>query len=262
MFIKVRARVSVRTAAEVSCSARPRARRAVAGGPLIGLLLALALLPMRLDAAQAAEVAAAALDTQAVRLDMHRYFSGEKNGGIWLMSVGAPAAVAGAGLLFYSGPSGEFSRGMGYPLLALGAVEFFGGLIFYLNTNRRVPRFDEQLRTQPAAFAAAELARIRRVNRELSFLTAVELTLMVASGTMAGVGALRGLDTLSGVGTGLLVQSTVLFIYDQFAARRALRYTDSLLHFNAGIVTAPAGAGGATSNLAPRGVVLTLFGQY
>lgn len=223
-----------------------------------GLLLALVLLPLRAQPAQAAEAPAAAVDTQAMRLSMHRYFGGEKNGGIWLMSVGAPAAVVGAGLLFHSG---EFYRGLGYPLLALGAAEFFGGLIFYLNTNRRVPRLDQQLRRTPAAFAAAELTRIRRVNRELSFLTAVELTLMVASGTMAGVGALRGLDTLSGVGTGLLVQSTVLFIYDQFAARRALRYTDTLLLFNAEIATAPATAG-SPANLTPRGLVLSLFGQY
>lgn len=226
-----------------------------------GLWLALALLSLSTRTAQAAEGAAPAIDTQAVRLDMHRYFGGERNGGIWLMSVGAPAAVAGAGLLFYAGQPGEFSRGLGYPLLAFGAVELFGGLIFYLNTNRRLPRFDQELRTRPAAFAAAELKRIQRVNRELSFLTAVELTVMVAGGTMAGVGALRGLDTLSGVGTGLLIQSAVLFIYDQFAARRALRYTDSLLLFNAGIVTAPPGTA-AGASLAPRGLVLSLLGQF
>ena len=232
----------------------------MAGFCRVGLLLALVLVPLQLEApAQAAESEVVSSDTDAMRLHMHRYFDGEKTGGIWLMSVGAPAAVTGAGLLFHPD---EFPRALGYPMLILGAAEVLGGMLFYLNTNRRVPRFDRQLSKNPAAFAATELARIRRVNRELSFLTAVELTLMVAGGTMAGIGALRGLDTVSGVGTGILIQSSVLFLYDQFAARRALRYADSLLYFNAGLVTAPAGVGGGSAAAAPRGAMLTLLGQF
>lgn len=234
--------------------------QAMAGLRRAALLLALVLLPTQLEttahaAATYAERTADNID--AMRVDMHTYFDGEKTGGIWLMSIGAPAVVTGAGLLFHPD---ELPRGIGYPMLILGAAEFVGGLLFYLNTNRRVPRFDRELGTRPAAFASTELTRLRRVNRELSFLTAVELTLMVAGGTMAGVGALRGLDTLSGIGTGILIHSTVLFLYDQFAARRALRYTDNLLRFNAELITAPALSG--STSFVPRGAALTLIGQF
>ena len=63
----------------------------------VGLLLALVLVPLQLEApAQAAESEAVPSDSDAMRLHMHRYFDGEKTGGIWLMSVGAPAAVTGS----------------------------------------------------------------------------------------------------------------------------------------------------------------------
>ena len=192
-----------------------------------------------------------------MQTDMHRYFAGEKNGGIWLMGVGGAATAVGTGLFF---PEGDFYRGMAYPVLILGVLELLGGAAFYVNTNRRVPRFDQQLRQSPAEFRDGELRRIRRVNRELSFLTAVELTLIVAGGTMAGVGAMRDLQTLSGVGTGLLLHATVLFIYDQLAARRALRYTDSLARFNVGLVSGPAST--ARPDLTPRGALLTMQGQF
>ena len=228
--------------------------------PPAGVVRAAAVVPAESETSGAAPGATAGIDAATQEAELRRYFAGEKSGGIWLMSVGAPAAVAGAGLLAHPG---EYYRGLAYPLLALGAVEFLGGLIFYLNTNRRVPRLVAQLGSQPKQFQTAELARIRRVNRELSLLTAVEITLIVASGAMTGVGALRGLDTLSGVGTGILIESTILFIYDQLAARRALRYTDSLLHFNASVVTAPQGpAGSGSLGLLPRGALLTVMGQF
>lgn len=237
-------------------------------GTLLGAALALTVLAT----AAVTDAAAAPPEPSAVatqEAELRRYFTGERNGGIWLMSVGAPAAVAGAGLLVHPG---EYYRGLGYPLLAVGALEFLGGLLFYLNTNRRVPRLLTRLGQSPAELQAAELARLRRVNRELALLTTVEITLMVASGAMTAVSALRGLDTLSGVGTGLLIESTVLFIYDQLAARRALRYTDSLLHFSAALISGPQGPAGAASGsslgsggglgLAPRGALLTVQGQF
>jgi len=234
---------------------------------LLGAALALTVLSTATEAAAAEPPAASAMATKEAEL--RRYFAGEKTGGSWLMGVGAPAAVAGAGLLAHPG---EYYRGLAYPLLAVGALEFLGGLIFYLNTNRRVPRLLTRLGQSPAELTAAELVRMRRVNRELSLLTTVEITLMVASGAMTAVGALRGLDTLSGVGTGLLIESTILFIYDQLAARRALRYTGSLLQFSAGVPSlpqSPAGAPGGSSpgsaggiGLAPRGALVTVMGQF
>ncbi len=232
------------------CTPRPAFLRA-------GFLLTLTFFLLTKPAAVHAAELPLEVGQQTLQTEMHRYFAGEKNGGIWLMGVGAASAAVGTGLFFHDG---EFYRGLAYPVLILGVLELLGGAAFYVNTNRRVPRFDRQLGKTPGEFRAAELPRIQRVNRELSFLTAVELTLIVAGGTMTGIGSLRGLDTVAGVGTGLLLHSTVLFIYDQLAARRALRYTDSLMRFHIDMLGNPRSVAGL--DLKPRGAQLNVTGQF
>ena len=66
--------------------------------------------------------------------------------------------------------------------------------------------------------------------------------------------ALQHQDLLAGIGTGVMIQSAVLFVYDQLAARRALRYTDSLTRFG---VAPTAGAGGA-----PGGAMVTVLRPF
>jgi hypothetical protein len=177
-----------------------------------------------------------AIEAALARGEMHRYFDGERTGGIWLMSAGAPAVALGTGLLFQGN---DFARGLAYTELAMGAVEFIGGLVFYLNTRSRIPRFDRQLSTHPVAFRDGELARIRRVNRDMRLLESVEVALFLAGGAMTGAAALREQDLLAGIGTGLMLNSAILFLYDQFAARRALRYTESLIRFRTNVSIAP-----------------------
>jgi hypothetical protein len=227
----------------------PEAPQPVAALPVAATPVAAPPLAAGLDAALVSE--------PQIREEMHRYYTGERLGGVWLMSLGAPAVAIGTGLLFHPG---EFQRGIGYPVLAVGAVELLAGVIFYVSSNRRVPRFDKQLGQSPADFRAQELRHLRGINRDMRLLEAFELTLMIASGTMTGIGTLRNDGTLAGVGTGLLIQSAVLFLYDQIASRRALRYTDSLTRFTVATVGDPGPA--KSTSLAPRGALLTVMRQF
>lgn len=204
------------------------------------------LAPLPPAPASAAELPAA-LDAAQMRDDMHRYYTGEKRGGLWLLSIGAPSIAAGTGLLFHEG---EFYRGLAYPLLVLGAAELIGGVAFYLNTNRRVPRFEKQLAIDPRAYRDSESARMLRVGRELRLLEGVEIAFIIAGATMTSIGALEKRDLLAGIGTGVMIQSAVLFIYDQLAARRAQRYGESLTRFGIGITPGT----GAT----PSGAVVSM----
>ncbi len=214
------------------------------------LLCAALLLASAIDlvhaAAPEADDGAGPIREAEMQAEMHRYFAGEKLGGTWLMGVGAPAVALGTGLMFQRAP---FSQGLAASLLALGAIELVGGGIFSLNTNRRVPRFDRQLATHAFAFRQQELARIGRVNQQMRFLEGLEITLILSGGAMTAAGALQRQDLLAGIGTGLMIETAVILVYDQLAARRALRYTDRLTRFGAGLT----GSAGPT----PRGVILT-----
>jgi hypothetical protein len=211
-------------------------------------------------AAPAAEsvAAAPALDVAQLRQEMHRFYNGERLGGVALMSIGAPALAAGVGLMFHPG---EFERGLGYPVLAVGAVELLAGLVFHVSALRRVPRFDQQLSSRPAEFHAQELRHLRTINhRDMGLMEALEITLIMGSGTLTALGAMRNDGTMAGVGTGLLAQTLVLFVYDQLLARRAARYLDALTHFSVGVVSEP--AGGTHVSLAPRGALLSAMGRF
>ncbi len=192
-----------------------------------------------------------AIDAARMTADMHAYFTGERQGGIWLMGAGAPALGLGAGLLVQQN---SFGRGMAYPLLAFGAIDLIGGLTFYLNSLRRVPRFDREIAGQPSSYRAAELPRMNQVNRQMRLLEAAEISLILAGATLTGVGAVQQQNLLAGIGTGLMLETAVLLLYDQLAARRALRYTETLTRFGVSVAAGP----GATSH----GVLLTALRPF
>jgi len=222
------------------------------------------LLCVTLATSLAGASAAAADETQPIpveqasaelRADMHRYLREEKRGGAVLMGMGAPAVALGGGLLAQDQP---LWRGFAYPVLIMGALEFFGGLLFYARTNRQRAQLDRSLTAQPAATGRAELARMRRINLQFSLIEALELTLIAGGTAMAAVGGVTRNDTLTGVGLGLAAESLGLLTFDLFATRRAHRYTGSVERFqlSASPGLAPAGAG------AKGGAAVSLRGAF
>lgn len=189
----------------------------------------------------------------AMQAEMTRYFDGERRGGVWLMAIGAPMLAGGAAL--FAAP-GDFARGLGGTVLAFGALELAAGAIFYGNSRSRVPRFTRDIVERPGAYQVAERKRMDGVNGQMRLLEAVEISLILAGGAMASAGALQGQDALAGVGTGLALHAAVLLVYDQLAARRALRYTDALLRF--GVSATP----GSAARRAPAGLLLTLERRF
>jgi hypothetical protein len=73
---------------------------------------------------------------------------------------------------------------------------------------------------------------MRRINVQFALIKGLEMVLLVGGVAMAAAGAGVREQTVSGVGLGLALQSAALLTFDLFAARRALRYTDSLTRFS------------------------------
>lgn len=173
-------------------------------------------------------IAEAPMPLDELRSDMRRYFREEKRGGAVLMGMGAPGVAIGGGLL---AQGSDTLRGVGYPLLVIGALELVGGLIFYTRTNRQVAKLDAGLTGDTWATRNLELKRIRRVNLQFTLIEALELTLLVGGVAMATAGAHTRNETLTGVGLGLSLESAGLLVFDLYAGRRALRWTRSLERF-------------------------------
>lgn len=160
-----------------------------------------------------------------LRSDLRNYFAAEQRGGLVLMAMGAPAVALGAGLLV---DTPDRWRGLAYPLLILGGVEFIGGLFFAARTPGQVRTLERGLATQPRITLASEWKRMQRVHRQFLAIEIVEVLLMTGGIALAAVGGATKTDTLTGVGLGLAIEGSGLLVFDVFAAARARRYSDSL----------------------------------
>ena len=169
------------------------------------------------------------------RAGMREYFAGEKAAAPLLAGPGV--ASLGAGGLLLAASDSDFVRGVAVPTLALGAVEATVGLVLGLRTDAQVARLDGELRASPAAFYAGESRRIAGVRRDLTTLLFTELALTgVGAGAMA-VGGFTRSPVVQGVGLGVALQASVLFVFDTFALARAERYAgalERLAHLRAG----------------------------
>lgn len=161
----------------------------------------------------------------ALQADMQQYFRAELRGGIVLVGMGAPAVAIGAGLLTQDS---ALWRGMAYPLLVIGGLELIGGLFFAARTPAQVRKLERGLATTPRVTQAAELARMRRVNRQFTAIEIFEVVLMAGGIVTAAVASAYKQDTVTGIGLGISAEATGLLLFDIFASRRALRFTESL----------------------------------
>lgn len=150
------------------------------------------------------------------------YFEGEKQGALIFGAVGLLAVLISAMVWRWSTPY----RAMIFPLLLIGAIEIGVCIALQARTDAQVARLTEQLRTDPAAMRAAELARITRVNTSFRVVEVVEVVLWIAGAVL--VFAFRHSQAAFSVGLGLILQTSAILAMDLIAERRAHVYTAAL----------------------------------
>jgi len=166
-------------------------------------------------------------DPQIAELDraIDTYFAGEKAEG-WVF-LGFGVAAAGAGTAFYFSGNRTL-RGASYPVVGISLIQIAAGVVLWVRTDRQVERLKADLRKRPHNTQNQELDRMRKVNREFSWLKIAETTLFAGGVVLATVGSARNAPIATGVGAGLAGQSAAMLWFDMFAERRAQKYTDVL----------------------------------
>ena len=150
------------------------------------------------------------------------YFNGEKYAGLLLAAVAMGLLIVAA-IMFRAGPAFR-SFALTVAVLALAQIALGVGL--YLRTGPQVDRLVEQLRADPAAFAAAETPRMARVQRNFVIIEYVELAIILVT-AIAAI-ALRGRPDVTGVALGLLITASMLLAFDIFAERRGAEYETAI----------------------------------
>jgi hypothetical protein len=150
------------------------------------------------------------------------YFDGEKYAGLLL--AGAAVAVIVAAVVMYRAGAGFRSFALTLGIIALAEIALGVGL--YLRTGPQVSRLERQLRSDRAAFQAAESARMDRVQKTFVVIEYVELCIIIAAAVTA-VG-FRNRVQLAGVALGLAISASILLAFDVFAERRGAEYVSAI----------------------------------
>ena len=184
---------------------------------LASLLCALFALPARADDGPASR--------SEIAHDLRIYYGGERASAYFVLAFGAASAGAGAYLLTRKT---DFSRGMGWPLLGLGAVELIGGISYAFTVDAEVAHYEAALARDPKAFRDEELAHIEGTTRRFVYYRAFELGLAVVGAGLLGYGLAADHDVYKGVGTGLVAVGLPFFVMDSLNNARAQWYAGRL----------------------------------
>jgi hypothetical protein len=143
------------------------------------------------------------------------YFAGEKRESLLFMAVGFAALTVSV----YLWRTGSPWRGMAWPLSAIALIQIVVGSTVYFRTDAQVLGLHSRLAADPAAYQAAELARMETVRRSFHLYKGIEIALLVLA--VAGYFFLRERQTLFAVSLGLMLQSALMLALDLVAERRA-----------------------------------------
>ncbi len=150
------------------------------------------------------------------------YFAGEKAESVLFVLAGVVALAASAWLW----RSGSGYRAMGIPLVVVALIHLAVGGSVYLRTDGQVAALTAQLAQAPAAFQAAELARMGVVMKNFALYKLIELFLLGVGVAMTY--AFRHREALYAVGVGLVIQAGVTLVADLFAEKRGDTYLMAL----------------------------------
>jgi hypothetical protein len=149
------------------------------------------------------------------------YFQGEKNAGIVLAVVGLVAL----GWAFYARSDVDL-RGMFGPMALIGFLQLAIGVGLAAKTPSQVGALEAQLASAPSAFYAAERPRMERVQRNFLVIEVVEVALLAAGIALTLV--MKSRLAWWGVGMGLVLQASVMLVFDLMAERRGEVYFAAL----------------------------------
>lgn len=154
--------------------------------------------------------------------DMNSYLVAEKQESVIFVVVGLLAI----GLSLWLWMNGHRLKSMALPLVVIALMQIVVGSTIYLRTDSQLSTLNAQLQTNPAAFKAEETARMKTVIKNFSIYKAIELLLLII-----GVGMIAFFqrhNVVTGIGVGLVLQSSFTLALDVFAAARGADYLSAI----------------------------------
>jgi hypothetical protein len=172
--------------------------------------------------------------------DLRDYYGGERASAYVVIGIGVPAAVAGGVL---AAQSGDFERGLGWPMLTMGALEAVGAVFYAVRVTDEIDHYESLLARDPADYRAKELDHIDGTTSRFVGYRLAELGLTLAGIGIASYGFASNRDAWKGVGIGVGGMALPFLVIDTINNGRAQRYHDRLQAFQPTLGVAPTAGG-------------------
>jgi hypothetical protein len=153
------------------------------------------------------------------------YYGGERFSAYLIGSIGLAAAGGGAYLVTRPG---SFARGLGWSFVAMGGLEAIGGVVYVVEVNTEIGRYEALLKSDPARYRAEEIVHIRGTASRFIFYRLTELAFVAGGAAAAIYGFAANQDTWKGIGIGVAGLALPLTVIDTVNNARAASYLRSL----------------------------------
>jgi hypothetical protein len=153
--------------------------------------------------------------------ELVEYFSAEKHAALLLLALAAIGVALGVYLRAVASPF----KAMAWALFVFAAIQASVGVGLLMRTDSQIAALQRGFDATPAATAAAERERMRKVNRAWRPIKIVEIALIAVGILLIAVGESRGLNWTA-CGIALVIEAGVMLAFDIFAERRAMTYTE------------------------------------
>ena len=155
--------------------------------------------------------------------ELDEYYAGEARSAYAVMALSTLSVGGGAALVTRSS---DFARGLGWPLLVLGAVEGVGALFYAFQVRSETRHYQASLAANPGGFRDEEMLHLGGTRRRFVFYQATELALTLGGAGIATYRFAANRDAWKGAGLGLAAIGLPFLLIDAVNNRRASRYLD------------------------------------
>ena len=192
--------------------------------------------------------------------DMRSYYGGERTSA-YVVATLALLSVGGGAVLVTR--DSDFERGLGWPLVALGAIEGIGAIVYAFQVGAEIRHYQGALDRDAAAYRREELEHMRGTTSRFVFYRLTELGLALGGVGVATYGFVANADTWKGVGVGVAAIALPFLVIDTINDARAARYTEHVRGFGGPApVHDVAWTGPAPALAAPPPMVVSIGGTF
>jgi hypothetical protein len=167
--------------------------------------------------------------SDAISRDLHAYYGGERTSAYVVAVLGALSVGGGVALVTRDS---DFARGLGWPLLVLGALEGIGAVIYAFQVGGEIHHYETVLDRDPSAYRRDELAHIHGTSTRFVFYRLTELGLALGGIAAPSYGFAANVDTWKGIGIGVTSIALPFLLIDTINNGRATHYEGQLRSFD------------------------------